>query len=316
MRTLTLLMTSLTLLVSLAAKAAVDIEPGEYVVFYHHDVLGSPVTATNEQGQVLWHERTESYGKSEGRVSNNGNPFGDNALPAGNSRQGYTGHTLDSSAGLTYMKARYYDHNIGRFLSNDPVGFMTDNPMMFNRYAYAANSPYNYIDPDGRFYVASNLFRKDLSPQKALEISSVSNAAMASGAVASAIVISAITPGPEDLVLGAGVFRGLSALKKGTDTPDVKKRPGSFRKKTVEDSWDNAADGSRPGTKQCPTCGKDVTGNPHMGEKRNGQDGWDNDHQPKWKDRNLEGMDRKQVLDEYNTDTRLRCQSCNRADNQ
>ncbi len=46
------------------------------------------------------------------------------------------------------------------------------------------------------------------------------------------------------------------------------------------------------------------------------QDGWDNDHQPKWKDRDLSGMDRKQVLDEYNKDTQLRCPSCNRADNQ
>ena len=47
------------------------------------------------------------------------------------------------------MKARYYDHNIGRFLSNDPVGFTTDNPMMFNRYAYAYDNPYKYNDPDG-----------------------------------------------------------------------------------------------------------------------------------------------------------------------
>ena len=39
------------------------------------------------------------------------------------------------------------------------------------------------------------------------------------------------------------------------------------------------------------------------------------DHQPTWKDRDLSGMDRKQVLDEYNKDVRLRCPGCNRADN-
>ncbi len=38
---------------------------------------------------------------------------------------------------------------IGRFYSNDPVGFGADNPMMFNRYAYANNNPYKYVDPDG-----------------------------------------------------------------------------------------------------------------------------------------------------------------------
>jgi hypothetical protein len=71
-----------------------------------------------------------------------------------------------------------------------------------------------------------------------------------------------------------------------------------------------------PDTKACPTCTKDVSGNPHKGEKRNGADGWDVDHQPKWKDRDLSGKDRKGVLDEYNKDTQLRCPSCNRADNQ
>lgn len=48
------------------------------------------------------------------------------------------------------MQQRYYDPIIGRFYSNDPVGFKASNPMMFNRYAYANNNPYKYIDPDGR----------------------------------------------------------------------------------------------------------------------------------------------------------------------
>jgi len=46
------------------------------------------------------------------------------------------------------MQARYYDPVIGRFYSNDPVGFK--NVHNFNRYSYANNNPYKYIDPDGR----------------------------------------------------------------------------------------------------------------------------------------------------------------------
>ena len=46
------------------------------------------------------------------------------------------------------MQARYYDPVIGRFYSNDPVGFT--NVHTFNRYAYANNNPYKYTDPDGR----------------------------------------------------------------------------------------------------------------------------------------------------------------------
>ncbi|MFT5297693.1 MAG: hypothetical protein ACI9YH_003730 [Colwellia sp.] len=49
-----------------------------------------------------------------------------------------------------YMQARYYDPVIGRFYSNDPVGYISENPVMsFNRYMYVNNNPYKYTDPDG-----------------------------------------------------------------------------------------------------------------------------------------------------------------------
>jgi RHS repeat-associated protein len=43
---------------------------------------------------------------------------------------------------------RYYDPQIGRFLSIDPVAANTG--AGFNRYSYAANAPYSFTDPDGR----------------------------------------------------------------------------------------------------------------------------------------------------------------------
>ena len=45
------------------------------------------------------------------------------------------------------MQARYYDPVIGRFYSNDPQGFRDVHS--FNRFAYANNNPYKYVDPDG-----------------------------------------------------------------------------------------------------------------------------------------------------------------------
>tara|TARA_Y100000296_G_C5135912_1_gene238179 strand:- start:567 stop:1253 length:687 start_codon:yes stop_codon:yes gene_type:complete len=52
------------------------------------------------------------------------------------------------------MQARYYDPVIGRFYSNDPVGSVTHLSTAngihgFNRYAYANNNPFSFIDPDG-----------------------------------------------------------------------------------------------------------------------------------------------------------------------
>jgi RHS repeat-associated protein len=60
---------------------------------------------------------------------------------------GYAGHVVDVSTGLSYMQQRYYDPLAGRFFSTDP---MPASAGSFNRYAYANNSPYKYIDPDGR----------------------------------------------------------------------------------------------------------------------------------------------------------------------
>jgi RHS repeat-associated protein len=55
----------------------------------------------------------------------------------------------DAATGLVYMQQRYYDAQIGRFLSVDPVAAREkgDN---FNRYAYAFNNPYGFNDPTGR----------------------------------------------------------------------------------------------------------------------------------------------------------------------
>lgn len=110
----------------------------EQVTYYHNDIIGSPVAATDENGDVLWQESYEPYGaRSENQAAAKGN------------RRWYTGHAEDSISGLTYMQARYYDPRIGRFMAIDPVGFGSGNPASFNRYAYANNNPYRYVDPDG-----------------------------------------------------------------------------------------------------------------------------------------------------------------------
>ncbi|MEJ1095430.1 MULTISPECIES: RHS repeat-associated core domain-containing protein [unclassified Pseudoxanthomonas] len=63
---------------------------------------------------------------------------------------GYTGHVQDAATGLTYMQQRYYDPQVGRFLSVDPVTASTANGSNFNRYKYASINPYLFVDPDGQ----------------------------------------------------------------------------------------------------------------------------------------------------------------------
>jgi RHS repeat-associated protein len=60
---------------------------------------------------------------------------------------------VENTEYLDYMHARYYDPNIGRFLSVDPefdLEKMLGNPQMWNRYTYVMNNPLRYVDPTGR----------------------------------------------------------------------------------------------------------------------------------------------------------------------
>ena len=90
-------------------------------------------------------------------------------------------------------------------------------------------------------------------------------------------------------------------------------RPSNFRKSTVTDAWDNAKNGSQPNTKQCPTCGKDVKGNPHNNESRNTSEGWDVSHNPSWSNRPQNHQSRKDLINDYNSKTGLECRNCNRS---
>lgn len=111
----------------------------EKVTYAHADILGSPILETDQAGSVV----QEFHYK----------PFGD-TKEAKKETVGYTGHLEDTDLNLTYMQARYYDPVIGRFYENDPVGFVTSNPMSFNRYSYVNNNPYKYTDPTGEYGVA------------------------------------------------------------------------------------------------------------------------------------------------------------------
>tara|TARA_R110001583_G_C5639919_1_gene407790 strand:- start:1846 stop:2454 length:609 start_codon:yes stop_codon:yes gene_type:complete len=79
------------------------------------------------------------------------------------------------------MQARYYDPVIGRFYSNDPVGF-TGDITSFNRYSYVGNNPYKYTDPDGqnRLLVMGARFAKN--PTRAPKIISRAIRSAAEGA--------------------------------------------------------------------------------------------------------------------------------------
>jgi RHS repeat-associated protein len=60
----------------------------------------------------------------------------------------YTGKELDST-GLYYYGARFYSHELGRFITPDTIVQAPYDPQSLNRYSYCRNNPINYVDPTG-----------------------------------------------------------------------------------------------------------------------------------------------------------------------
>ncbi|PWK52945.1 RHS repeat domain-containing protein [Pleionea mediterranea] len=120
----------------LAMVSVVSQAKKETITFIHTDHLGSPIMATNEDGSVKWREDYQPFGKQLTNQDTDNNV-------------GFTGHKDDKSLGLTYMQARWYHPVAGRFMSLDPIKYVTSDTATFNRYSYVANNPYNYIDPEG-----------------------------------------------------------------------------------------------------------------------------------------------------------------------
>lgn len=61
----------------------------------------------------------------------------------------YAGEYYDAETGMYYLRARYYDPYIGRFISEDSYWGEDNNPLSLNLYTYAHNDPIKYIDPTG-----------------------------------------------------------------------------------------------------------------------------------------------------------------------
>lgn len=119
----------------IAALAGVHVSAAEEVVYYHTNLQGSPIAATDDTGTILW-ER--SYG-----------PWGHPTSSVSEDTHGFTGAPRDEATGLSDLQARWYSPEVGRMQSLDPVRFQEDNIHSFNLYTYGNNNPYRYEDPNG-----------------------------------------------------------------------------------------------------------------------------------------------------------------------
>ena len=62
----------------------------------------------------------------------------------------YRGYYYDTETGLYYLKTRYYDPEVGRFISIDDISYLDPDTINgLNLYAYCGNNPVMRVDPNG-----------------------------------------------------------------------------------------------------------------------------------------------------------------------
>ncbi len=110
---------------------------GNNLYTYHFDATGNTLAMTNASQNYVNRYAYSAYGKIAAQNETIPQPF---------KYVGQFGVQYEADHNLYYMRARYYDPEIGRFISEDPIGFGGG---QVNLYAYVAGNPISGIDPTG-----------------------------------------------------------------------------------------------------------------------------------------------------------------------
>ena len=124
------------------------------VYYFHTDQVGLPEELSNAQGQIIWQAQYKTWGSTveerwEARrlhgAKVQGQTEGD--VPQEDRQEQnlrFQGQYLDRETGLHYNTFRYYDADIGKFISPDPIGLAGG----VNLGSYAPNA-ISWVDPFG-----------------------------------------------------------------------------------------------------------------------------------------------------------------------
>jgi RHS repeat-associated protein len=112
---------------------------------YHADGLGNVKALTNTSGNVTDTYQYTAFGTVENQTGSTTNAYH------------YTAEYFDADIGLQYDRARWYDANAGRFISQDDFRSKSTKPITLHRYIYANADPVNIIElrfiaKDGAIY--------------------------------------------------------------------------------------------------------------------------------------------------------------------
>jgi RHS repeat-associated protein len=128
------------------------------VFYYAQELPGHVAGLINTADQVVNTYEYDPWGQALGTTEQVPQPLE------------YGGREYDSETGFYYNRARYYDPQLGRFISEDPIGLAGG----INGYVYGRNDPVNARDPSGTkecpagtelYYLVRTRFRRRWLPE-------------------------------------------------------------------------------------------------------------------------------------------------------
>ena len=105
--------------------------------YYVTDSHGNVVQLTDESGKVTKTYEYDSFGNETNPDKKDDNPFR------------YCGEYYDKETEEVYLRARYYQMAVGRFLTRDTYAGENDDPLSLHLYTYCGNDGVNCVDPSG-----------------------------------------------------------------------------------------------------------------------------------------------------------------------
>ena len=175
--------------------------------YYTQNAHGDVVNLTNANGEVTKTYKYDAFGVEKDIDDNDTNAFR------------YCGEYYDAESGTIYLRARYYDPSIGRFISRDSFAGKNEDPLSLNLYTYCHNNPLIYVDESGHWPKLSQLF------------TAVAVVATVVAVTAVAVAVVATAPVSAPVLAGVGTLSS-GAVLAGATTVAV----GSFKVATVSAS--------------------------------------------------------------------------------
>ena len=105
--------------------------------YYTQNAHGDVVNLTDSTGTVAKSYKYDAFGVEQNIDDSDSNAFR------------YCGEYYDAETGTIYLRARYYDPSMGRFISRDSYAGKIKEPLSLNLYTYCENNPILYMDSSG-----------------------------------------------------------------------------------------------------------------------------------------------------------------------